>query len=110
MRETSGQKQRYNTFVCQNKRPVCETPRETDGWSCLYSQRCTRRQGERDVCCEGGHGWGDVIDLTGPVSPEEREIQMDGQKQRCSRGRVALTDKIDQERGTQRGDRRIERD
>lgn len=50
---------------------------------------------ERDVYVARGHGWDDVIDMTGPVSPEERqtEIQMDGQKQRCSRGRVGLTDR-----------------
>ncbi len=27
----------------------------------------------RSVCCEGDMDGGDVIDLTGPVSPEERE-------------------------------------
>lgn len=32
-----------------------------------------KRERERSVCYEGGHGWGDVIDLTGPMSPEERE-------------------------------------
>lgn len=35
--------------------------------------------GESEICVlRGGHGWGDVIDLTRPMSPEEREIQIDG--------------------------------
>lgn len=45
----------------------------------LYTARGVRGRGGEGICVlRGGHGWGDVIDLTGPVSPEEREIQIDG--------------------------------
>lgn len=89
----SGQLQHGTTLHV--KIEVCVYERETNGWSCLYIQRYTRRSEERDVYVARGHGRDDVIDMTGPVSPEERqaEIQMDGQKQRCSRGGVGLTDR-----------------
>lgn len=67
-----------NTFVCQN-RGLCVRQRERLMDGLVYTARGVQGGGEGEICVlRGGHGWGDVIDLTGPVSPEEREIQMDG--------------------------------
>lgn len=85
--------------------------RETNGWSCLYIQRCTRRSEERDVYVARGHGRDDVIDMTGPVSPEERqaEIQMDGWTEtEMQQRRGRLDRQIDQMKGMQGGDRQTE--
>lgn len=72
---------------------VRERLRETDGWSCLYSQRCTRRRGGSCVLW-GGHGWGDVIDMTGSSVPwREREIQIDRNRDSAEEGSPWQTDR-----------------
>lgn len=65
-----------NTFVRQN-RGLCMRQRLMDGLVC--TARGVQGGRDREVCVlQGAHGWGDVIDLTGPVYPEERKIQIDG--------------------------------
>lgn len=89
---------------------MCERQRDRLMDGLVYTARGVQGGWERGICVlRGGHGWGDVIDLTGPVSPEERdpdrwiETEMQQRKGRLDR-------QIDQEGGMQRGDRRIERD
>lgn len=45
----------------------------------VYTARGVHGEGERESCIlRGRRGWADVIDLTRPMSPEERPIQTDG--------------------------------
>lgn len=64
-----------NTFVCQNRGLcVCETESERLMDGLVYTARGVQRGVGRGICMiRGGHGWSDVIDLTGHMSPEERE-------------------------------------
>lgn len=89
---------------------MCERQRERLMDGLVYTARGVQGGGERGICVlQGGHGWGDVIDLTGPRVPRRErdsdrwiETEMQQRKGRLDR-------QIDQEGRMQRGDRQIER-
>lgn len=84
-REVHDAKDRYKRQVdrcsaehlCMSKqRTVCmgEIQREGLMDGLVYTAGGVQGGGEGEICVlRGGHGWGDVIDLTGTMSPEERE-------------------------------------